>query len=160
MKIYIDADACPKTLRDFVCKSVMRTKTTAIFVSNSFINLPRSPFITIKVVEQGFDIADNYILEKAQANDLVVTSDIPLANDLISKGVAVINFKGVEYNKDNIKQSLGMRDFMDMMRSTGVLEPSQMGKQKPFSDKDKKTFADTFNRLHTKLSRMLKNDLK
>ncbi|MDP8033830.1 YaiI/YqxD family protein [Pasteurella atlantica] len=154
MKIYIDADACPKTLRDFICKSVMRTKTTAIFVSNSFINLPRSPFISIKVVEKGFDIADNYIVEQAEKNDLAITSDIPLANDLINKGVAVINFKGLEYNKDNIKQNLGMRDFMDMMRSTGVLEPSQMGKQKPFSDKDKKIFADTFNRLHTKLSRI------
>lgn len=153
MKIYIDADACPKVLRDFICKSAVRTKTTTIFVSNNFLNLPRSVFVSMKVVEQGFDVADNYIVEQAEPNDLAITSDIPLANDLIEKGAKVINFSGLEYNKENIKQRLGMRDFMDTMRNTGVLDPNQMGGQKPFSDKDKKAFADTFNKLQTKLSR-------
>lgn len=147
MKIYIDADACPKPIREFICKSAVRTEITCIFVSNSYLQLPKSPYIKLKQVGQGFDVADDHIAEQANANDLAVTSDIPLANDLVEKQVAVINFKGHKYTAENIKQSLNMRDFMDVMRGTGVLEPSQMGGQKPFSDKDKKAFADGFNKL-------------
>ncbi len=76
-----------------------------------------------------------------------MSSDIPLANDVIDKNAQVINFKGFIYTKDNIKQKLNMRDFMDVMRGSGMIDPTEMGGQKPYSDKDKKAFADALNRL-------------
>lgn len=150
MQIWIDADACPKIARELICKTAMRTNTQASFVANQHINLPKSPSIKMTVVKQGFDVADNYIVEHCQVNDIIITNDIPMANDIISKldkHAKVMNFKGKLYNKENIKQALSMRDFMDTMRGTGMLDPSEMGGQKPYSDKDKKAFADGLNRL-------------
>ena len=97
------------------------------------------------VVEGGFDKADDYIAAQCVAGDVVITSDIPLANDCIEKGAKVVTSRGFVYDKDNIKQKLNMRDFMDTMRSTGVLEPSQQGGQAPYSDKDKQAFANILN---------------
>lgn len=150
MQIWIDADACPKIAKELICKTAIRTKTTAHFVANQYLTLPKSPSIKMTVVKQGFDVADNYIVEHCQANDIIITNDIPMANDIISKldkHAKVMNFKGKLYNKENIKQALSMRDFMDTMRGTGMLDPSEMGGQKPYSDKDKKAFADGLNRL-------------
>lgn len=157
MQIWIDADACPKIARELICKTAMRTKTQANFVANQHINLPKSPFISMTVVKQGFDVADNYIVDNCQTGDLIITNDIPMANDVISKfanlrnnqPAKILNFKGKLYNKENIKQALSMRDFMDTMRGTGVLDPSEMGGQKPYDDKDKKAFADGLNKLVT-----------
>lgn len=150
MQIWIDADACPKIAKELICKTAIRTKTTAHFVANQYLTLPKSPSIKMTVVKQGFDVADNYIVEHCQTNDIIITNDIPMANDIISKldkHAKVMNFKGKLYNKENIKQALSMRDFMDTMRGTGMLDPSEMGGQKPYSDKDKKAFADGLNRL-------------
>ena len=99
------------------------------------------------VVPQGFDKADDYIVEHIQAGDLAITSDIPLANDILDKGGQVLTTRGAIYDKNNIKQKLNMRDFMDTMRGTGVLELQQMSGQKPYGDRDKKAFADGLNRL-------------
>ncbi len=99
----------------------------------------------MRVVEGGFDKADDYIAAYCVAGDVVITSDIPLANDCIEKGAKVVTSRGFVYDKDNIKQKLNMRDFMDTMRSTGVLEPNQQGGQAPYSDKDKQAFANILN---------------
>jgi len=99
------------------------------------------------VVPHGFDKADDYIVEKIQAGDLAITSDIPLANDILDKGGMVLTTRGVIYDKNNIKQKLNMRDFMDTMRGTGVLELQEMSGQKPYGDRDKKAFADGLNKL-------------
>ncbi len=147
MKMWIDADACPKVARDLIIKTAIRTQTPTVFVANQTLQLQKSPFIRMIVVGKGFDVADDYIVQECEEGDLVISSDIPLANDALDKGSHVMNFKGHIYTKENIKSSLSMRDFMDTMRGTGVLDPSEMGGQKLYSDKDKKAFADGLNRL-------------
>lgn len=145
LTLWIDADAIPNIAKQIIIKTAERTQTTTIFVANRAITLPRLPVLQMKVVEGGFDKADDYIAEQCVAGDVVITSDIPLANDCINKGAKVVTSRGFVYDKDNIKQKLNMRDFMDTMRSTGVLEPSQQGGQAPYSDKDKQAFANILN---------------
>ena len=143
--LWIDADAIPNIAKQIIIKTAERTQTTTIFVANRAIALPRLQILQMTVVEGGFDKADDYIAAHCVAGDVVITSDIPLANDCIEKGAKVVTSRGFVYDKDNIKQKLNMRDFMDTMRSTGVLEPSQQGGQAPYSDKDKQAFANILN---------------
>ena len=143
--LWIDADAIPNIAKQIIIKTAQRTQTPTIFVANRAITLPRLPVLQMTVVEGGFDKADDYIAAQCVAGDVVITSDIPLANDCIEKGAKVVTSRGFVYDKDNIKQKLNMRDFMDTMRSTGVLEPSQQGGQAPYSDKDKQAFANILN---------------
>ena len=147
MKIWIDADACPLVVKDLVTKTVERTKVPAVFVANQPIKVRKSPLISMVVVSSGFDIADDYIADNVEPGDLVITSDIPLANDVLDNGGQVMTPHGVIYDKNNIKQKLNGRDFMDMMRGTGAIDLTQMAGQKPYSDRDKKAFADGLNRL-------------
>lgn len=149
MSIWVDADACPVIVRELIGKTAIRTQTPAIFVANQAIKLPKSPLIGLQVVAAGFDVADAHIVKHCQRGDLVITNDIPLASDAINKGASVITTRGQAYTADNIKQALNMRDFMDMMRGTGVINPQETAKtgQKPYGNKDKKAFADALNRL-------------
>lgn len=145
-KIWVDADAIPNVAKQLIIKTAERTQTTAIFVANRTIALPRLPMLQMIVVADGFDKADDYIAENVSENDVVITSDIPLANACIDNNAKVCTARGVIYDKSNIKQKLNMRDFMDTMRSTGVLQPQQMGGQAPYSEKDKQNFANVLNR--------------
>ena len=147
MKILIDADAIPNIAKALIIKTANRTQTMAVFVANRMTKLPPSPFLSSVVVGTGFDVADDYILQVAEAEDLVITSDIPLANDVLNKGAKVLTARGEEYALQNIKPKLNARDFMDTLRGTGVLDPAQMGGQKPYGDKDKIAFANALNRL-------------
>ncbi|WP_333614064.1 YaiI/YqxD family protein [Psychrobacter sp.] len=137
MQIWVDADSVPLIAKDLIIKTAERTQTMAIFVANQPIKLRKSPLLVMTVVPSGFDKAD----------DLAITSDIPLANDILDKGGMVLTTRGMVYDKNNIKQKLNMRDFMDTMRGTGVLELQEMSGQKPYGDRDKKAFADGLNRL-------------
>ena len=143
--LWIDADAIPNIAKQIIIKTAERTQTTTIFVANRAIALPRLPMLQMKVVADGFDKADDYIANNCCQNDVVITSDIPLANDCIDKGARVVTARGFVYDKENIKQKLNFRDFMDTMRATGVLEPHQQGGQAPYSDKDKQNFANILN---------------
>lgn len=149
MTIWVDADACPVIAKELIGKTAIRTNTPAIFVANQTIKLPKSPLLRLQLVASGFDVADDHIVKHCQQGDLVITSDIPLANEVIDKGAKVITTRGQEYTINNIKQALNMRDFMDVMRGTGLPDPQEMAKmgQKPYGDKDKKAFADALNRL-------------
>lgn len=147
MNIYIDADAIPAIAKELIIKTANRTDVMAIFVANNFIKLPPSPHLNMVVVSQGFDVADNYIVDNTQAGDLVITSDIPLANDVLEKGAKVLTSRGEEFTLNNIKPKLNARDFMESLRGTNVLDPKQMGGQKPYSAKDKIAFANGLNRL-------------
>ncbi|OAU96576.1 MULTISPECIES: YaiI/YqxD family protein [Moraxella] len=147
MKILIDADAIPNIAKALIIKTANRTQTMAVFVANRMTKLPPSPFLSSVVVGTGFDVADEYIVQAAEAGDLVITSDIPLANDVLNKGAKVLTARGEEYTLQNIKPKLNARDFMDTLRGTGVLDPAQMGGQKPYGDKDKIAFANALNRL-------------
>ena len=144
MQIWVDADSVPLIAKDLIIKTAERTQTMAIFVANK---LRKSLLLVMTVVPSGFDKADDYIVEQIQPGDLAITSDIPLANDILDKGGMVLTTRGMVYDKNNIKQKLNMRDFMDTMRGTGVLELQEMSGQKPYGDRDKKAFADGLNRL-------------
>lgn len=147
MKLYIDADAIPAIAKELIIKTANRTGVQTVFVANRFIKLPPSPYLKSVVVGAGFDVADSYIVDNVSMGDLVITGDIPLADEVLQKGAKVLTSRGEEFTANNIKAKLGTRDLMDMMRGTNVLDPTQMGGQKPYDDKDKKRFADGLNRL-------------
>lgn len=148
MKILVDADACPIAAKDILFRVADRTKTEVVLIANQYIKIPPSPFIKMIQVSSGFDVADNEIVNRVEANDLVITADIPLAAEVIDKQAFAINPRGELYDKNNIKQKLNMRDFMDTMRSSGI----QTGGQSKYGDKEKQSFANQVDRLVTKLT--------
>ncbi len=120
MKIYVDADACPKNIKEIVCRAAIRTSCELIFVANQRINVPASPLIRSVQVNGGFDVADNYIVDQVGKNELVITADIPFAAQVIEKGGIALNPRGELYSKDTIRQRLALRNFMDEVRSSGI----------------------------------------
>lgn len=149
MTVWVDADACPNAIKEVLFKAANRTQTPLILVANHYIKVPPSAVIKSLQVESGFDVADDYIAAKVEENDLVITSDIPLASEVIEKKGHVITARGDIYDKTNIKQKLNMRDFMDTMRSSG----EHHGGQGAFSAKDKQTFANALDRYLARHSR-------
>ena len=149
MSIWVDADACPAAIREILFKAAIRTETLLTLVANHAIPVTRSPFIKMKQVSSGFDMADNYIVQQAAENDLVVTSDIPLAAELIEKEVQVITPRGECYTRQNIRQKLNMRDFMDTMRSSGEV---RSGGPAALGQKDKQAFANALDQYLVRLS--------
>ncbi|APD86482.1 hypothetical protein BM527_10500 [Alteromonas sp. Mex14] len=152
MHIWVDADACPAVIKDILFKAARRTKLPLSLVANHSMSVPPDKHITLTQVPSGFDAADDYIVEKCEAGDLVVTNDIPLAADVLAKNALALNNRGEEYDKSSIKQILGMRDFMDTMRSSG----EHTGGPKAFSQRDKQNFANALDRLLTQGLRNLK----
>jgi len=142
MQIWVDADACPKPVKEILFRAAERTSTTVTLVANQFLAVPKSPFITTIQVSSGFDVADNYIVQSAQPGDLVITADIPLAAEAVAKGVSVINPRGERYTLDNVRQRLNMRDFMETMRSSGVVSDGPP----PYSQQDRQAFANSLDR--------------
>jgi len=148
MKLWIDADACPNQVKEIMYKAANRKKIQLTLVANQYINIPKSPFITMTQVESGFDVADDYIVANVEPNDLVITSDIPLADELITKGAKVLTSRGEAFTEQNIKQKLNMRDFMETMRSSGI----QSGGPAPLNAQDIQQFANALDRYLTKSS--------
>lgn len=146
MQIWVDADACPTLIKDIICRAAQRKKVNVTFIANQSISVPRSPFIKTVQVAQGFDVADNEIVKRLTAGDLVITGDIPLASDVIEKGGIAITSRGERYNKENIKNRLNMRDFMETLRSSGV----QTGGPAPLSQSDRQAFANQLDRFLAK----------
>lgn len=140
--IWVDADACPVAAREVLFKASQRTKMPLILVANHFIRTPPPSHIQCKVVESGFDVADDYIAQQCQPSDLVVTSDIPLAAEVLAKGTSAINNRGEAYSRETIGSRLNIRDFMDTMRASG----EHGGGQKAYSAKDKQGFANALDR--------------
>ena len=152
MHIWVDADACPAVIKDILFKAARRTKLPLSLVANHSMSVPPDRHITLTQVPSGFDAADDYIVEKCNAGDLVITNDIPLAADVLAKNALALNNRGEEYDKSSIKQILGMRDFMETMRSSG----EHTGGPKAFSQRDKQNFANALDRLLTQGLRALK----
>ncbi len=142
MKIWVDADGCPVAARDILYRAARRTGVELLMVANRAVPVPPDENIRSMQVAQGFDVADNTIVASSEAGDLVISSDIPLADELISKGVAVISFRGQRYTKDNIKARLNMRDFMETMRASGI----QSGGQNAYGQREKQEFANQLDR--------------
>lgn len=120
LKIWVDADACPRPVRDILLRAAERSGIETIFVANRWMSLPPSSITRSIVVEQGPDVADARIVELCAAGDLVVTADIPLAALAVKKGAVAINPRGELYTAENIGQILSMRDFMDSLRGSGI----------------------------------------
>jgi len=120
MKIWVDADACPKAIKDILFRVAERISITVTLVANQYLQTPPSRHIKLLQVGSGFDVADNEIVKRIYAGDLVVTADIPLASEVIDKGGYAINPRGELYTKDNIREILQMRDFMDTLRASGI----------------------------------------
>ena len=150
MKIWVDADACPGEIKEIIMKAAHKRCIETIFVSNKIISIPASEFISTVKVSMGADVADDYIAENAQENDLVITQDIPLAAILVPKGAVVISVHGLLFTDSNIREKLSVRNFMHELRENGV----QTSGPKPFSNKDKQKFANTFDQ---QLFKLLKN---
>ncbi|BBB30543.1 YaiI/YqxD family protein [Neptunomonas japonica] len=147
MHIWVDADACPRVIKDILFRAAERTSTTMTLVANQLISTPPSPLINAIRVPAGFDVADNYIVQKLSAGDLVITADIPLAAEVVEgKGIA-LNPRGELYTLENIRQLLSMRDFMDTLRNTGV----ETGGPKSFNEQDRRTFANQLDSLLAKV---------
>ena len=145
MKIWVDADACPIQAKEILFRAAERTKTFVTLVANQYIKIPPSPFIKMQQVPMGFDIADNEIVKQAAIGDIVITSDIPLASEVIDNGAHALNPRGEMYTTSNIRQKLNMRDFMDTMRASGV----QSGGQSKYGDKEKQAFANQLDKFIT-----------
>lgn len=141
VSIWVDADACPKVIREILFRAAVRVGVPLTLVANHALPTPKSPLITTLQVAQGFDVADNLIVERVRENDLVVTSDIPLAAELIDKGAHVISSRGERYTRNNIGQRLNMRDFMETMRSS-----VEVGGGPPaLGPRDKQAFANALD---------------
>ncbi|MDN3638658.1 YaiI/YqxD family protein [Simiduia curdlanivorans] len=147
MKIWVDADACPVVIKDIIIRAAERKKITTTFVANQPIKLPPSQVLSAIQVAPGFDVADNEIVKRLAPGDLVITQDIPLADEVLSAGGLAMNPRGEAYTKANIKARLNMRDFMETLRASGV----HTGGPAPLNQGDRKNFADQLDRLLTKL---------
>lgn len=146
MPIWVDADACPRSVRDILFRAAERCQIALTLVANQSLEVPRSRYVRMLQVAHGFDVADNEIASRVQPGDLVVTADIPLAAEAIAKAAEVISPRGERFTKNNIGERLNMRDFMDTMRSSGLAG----GGPPPLSAADRQAFA---NALDTYLAR-------
>jgi uncharacterized protein len=147
VKIWIDGDACPKVIKEVIYKASARLSIPVCLVANSQVYVPPAPHISSIQVDKGADIADQYIVEHVELQDLVVTADIPLADLVVKKGALAINPRGELYTEENISERLSMRDFMKDLRDGGVIT----GGPAAFGPKDKESFTNALNRLLTKL---------
>ncbi|WP_421869545.1 YaiI/YqxD family protein [Motiliproteus sp.] len=143
MQIWVDADACPKVIRDILFRAAQRVEVKLTLVANQLIATPPSPWISAVRVESGFDIADNYIVQQTHPGDLVITADIPLAAEVIEKQALALNPRGELYTTESIRQRLNMRDFMETLRASGV----QTGGPAALSQADRQAFANQLDRL-------------
>lgn len=138
MKIWVDADACPVVIKDILFRAAERTRIETTLVANQAIYIPPSRYIKMVQVSQGFDVADDEIMKRLEAGDLVITSDIPLAAEAIEKGGHALSPRGELYTANNIKGRLNMRDFMETMRSSGI----NTGGPPVLNQKDRQAFAN------------------
>lgn len=149
MQIWVDADACPAVIKDILYRAAERKQVALILVANKLLRTPPSPYIRSVQVAGGFDVADNKIVERVQAGDLVITADIPLAADVIKKGGYALNPRGELYTKDNIQERLTLRNFLGELRNTGVIT----GGPSPLSHSDRQAFANQLDRFLNKLAK-------
>lgn len=143
MKIWVDADACPVVIKEILFRAARRTGITLTLVANQPMRVPRTPTITTLQVAPGFDVADDEIVSRVDAGDLVITADIPLADQAIGKQATALSPRGELFTRDNIKARLSMRDFMENLRGAGV----DTGGPPPFNQNDRHAFAQQLDRL-------------
>ena len=146
MHIWVDADACPKVIKEILYRVVERLNIPMTLVANKTLYIPKSPLIDMLTVAAGADVADVEIVVRMQPGDLVITADIPLAANVINKAGHALNPRGTFYSESNVKQHLTMRNFMDDLRGSGVVT----GGPPAFSNSDRMAFANQLDRFLTR----------
>lgn len=149
MKIWVDADACPRIIKEIVFRASERLNVPVCLVANSGMAKHHARLVTSVVVADGFDAADDYIAENAQSCDLVITADIPLAARIVEKGAVGLDPRGERYTDENVKERLSLRDMMQELRGAGMMQ----GGPGPFSTADRRRFASSLDSLLTRLVR-------
>jgi len=147
--LWVDADACPRVARDIIVRAAERTTTPTWFVANHAVPLPPSPWVKGLSVSQGFDAADNEIVERIQPGDLLITSDLPLALEAIDRDARVMTTRGEALDANNIRARVQMRDFMETLRASG----EHTGGPSGYSDSDRRAFANALDRWLAKSAR-------
>ena len=142
MHIWIDADACPRPVREIVLRASERRKVPLTFVANQFVPTPKISWIQSVQVPKGLDVADTYIVEHVNSGDLVVTQDVPLAALVVEKGAKAISPRGVLWTEANVREKLSLRDFFTEVRESGLIT----GGPRPYDNKAKQTFANALDR--------------
>lgn len=146
MRIYVDADACPNVIKDILYKAAERVQISLILVANQSLQTPPSRHISSLRVGRGFDVADNAIILRLEAGDLVITADIPLAAEVIELGGHALNPRGEFYTRENIRSRLNMRDFMETLRASGI----DTGGPAALNQADRQAFANQLDRFLTR----------
>ena len=137
-EIWVDADACPNVIKEILFRAADRQRRKVRLVANHPLKRPPSPWIEFLQVPKGFDVADTTIEERCAPGDLVVTQDIPLADAVITLGATVLSPRGMLFTRENIRERLNMRDFMDTMRASGI----EMSQPPVLSKQDRQKFAN------------------
>lgn len=146
MEIWVDADACPVAIKQILFRAAQRTGVQLTLVANMSLQVPRAPNIRMIQVPHGFDVADHEIAQRCAAGDLVITSDIPLAAEVIEKGGRALSPRGELFSSDDIRARLNMRDFLDTLRASGI----QTEGPPPLGQADKQQFANHLDTLLAK----------
>ncbi|MGH8445532.1 MAG: YaiI/YqxD family protein [Solimonas sp.] len=149
MKIWVDADACPRVIKDILYRAAQRRELELVLVANAPLAVPRFPYIRSVTVAKGFDVADQAIADWAQPGDLVITADIPLAAAVVDKGIVALNPRGALYSAENIRQQLSLRNFMADLRGAGV----ETGGPPAFHARDQQAFANQLEKLLLRVPR-------
>ena len=137
MSIWVDADACPKVIKEILFRAAERTAVPVTLVANRLLYTPPSRYISALQVADGFDVADSEIVRRLKAGDLVITADIPLAAEVIAKGGHALDPRGELYSADTVQARLTMRDFMETLRASGI----DTGGPSALSQRDRQLFA-------------------
>ena len=149
MRLWVDADACPRDAKELIYRAAGRFEIPTVLVANAALSLPRLAHVSLMRVKQGLDIADAAIVQESQAGDVAITADVPLAALLVAKGVEVIDPRGDVYSPDTVAQRLAMRDFMQNLRDSGI--PTEG--PKAYGQKDRQAFANALDRVLTAAKR-------
>ena len=149
MHIWIDADACPATIKELIFRAAERTRTRVTLVANNGVTLPRSDLFDSIVVPTTPDAADHRIVELMAPGDLVITADIPLAAAAVEQGGTALNPRGQHYTADTVGEALATRDLLTDLRGAGQVTGGPAG----FTPKDKQAFANQLDRLLTRAAR-------
>ncbi len=145
MHIWVDADACPATVKELLFKTAVRTNTKITLVANQKLSTPRSTWIECVIVPSGMNVADRRIIEMVQPGDLVITADIPLAAEIVVKGAVGLDPRGELYTDSNVGERLAVRNLFDELRAGGQIG----GGPSNYTAKNLQTFANQLDRLLT-----------
>jgi uncharacterized protein YaiI (UPF0178 family) len=145
-RIWVDADACPQVVKEILFRAADRAQVVTTLVANTPLRTPPSPFIKTMRVRPGFNVADHWIVQQVQPGDLVITADIPLAAEVITRGAHALDPRGELYSEDNVRDRLAIRNLMQDLRSTGDI----LGGPAPFAPADRQRFANHLDRFLTR----------